>query len=149
MTLNNLRTLINTDLDNEWMHLNFYLYHAGVVGGLHAEEYREFLLKAAEGEMQHVHQFMRRLVGLGVTYPASAGQEFPKFTDPQDILAQAHALESQVITNYVTRLAQLNDPELANTEPEITRYLTVFYEDQLKDSYEDREWIARLLAKTK
>lgn len=149
MKLDQLVTLINADLDNEWTHLNFYLYHAGVVGGLHAEEYREFLLKAAAGEMEHVHQFMRRLVGLGLEYPSAIGHEFKKFTDPVDILDYAHTLESQVITNYVTRLARLAEPELVNAEPEITRYLTVFYEDQLKDSYEDREWIARLLARTK
>lgn len=135
------------DLRNEWTHLQFYLYHASAATGLHAAEYKEFLTDAAKGELEHVQQFLDRLFGLGALPTVASGKAFPLFTDVQDILYHAAQLETEVIDTYAKRIAQLEIlpveeiPAIAST----VAYLKVFYEDQLQDSYEDREKIMRLL----
>jgi bacterioferritin len=142
MSTEELLQLLNEDLKNEWMHLKFYLYHASAVGGLHAAEYREFLTDAAKGELAHVQQFQDRIWGLGGT-PVTEGHTFATFVSIEDILAEAQAIERAVVANYAKRVEQLS----AGTSPEAA-YLSVFYEDQLQDSYEDAERIQRMLVGT-
>lgn len=144
MTLPEFLDKMNADLKNEWTHLQFYLYHAAAVVGLHTEEYREFLADAAKGEMDHVLQFTHRLFGLAYKQPASDGHEFPKFSLVEDILAHAIRLESDVAENYARRLIELD--ELRAAHPTTAAYLTIFYEDQLKDSYEDCEKMRQIMA---
>lgn len=144
LTLSVFLDAMNSDLQYEWTHLAFYLYHASSIAGLHAAEYREFFTEAAKGEMQHVQMFLDRLHGLNYTRPAQAGHEFSVFTHPADALAHAIELEAQVTENYVRRLRQLET--LADEAPVTARYLTVFYEDQLQDSYEDCERMRRIMA---
>lgn len=132
---------MNNDLQNEWTHLKFYLYHSSAVTGLDAAEYREWLTKAAQGEMQHVQMFLDRLFGLGYPLPGQNAHSFPALVRFDDILAYSAKLETQVVENYAQRLAQLE--ELGGAE---AAYLKVFYEDQLQDSYEDRERIMRMLS---
>ena len=139
-----LNTMLG-DLQNEWTHLQFYLYHASAVTGLHAHEYKEFLTASAAGEMQHVQQFLDRLFGLGVKPLTTSGRQFPVFTEVEDILNYAILLETEVANNYAHRLTQLE--ELAAAHPTQAAYLTIFYEDQLKDSYEDCEKIRRIMAR--
>jgi bacterioferritin (cytochrome b1) len=134
---------MHDDLRNEWTHLQFYLYHASAASGLHAAEYKEFLTEAAKGETEHVQNFLDRLFGLGATPVVTGGKEFPLLTDVQDILNYAVQLETEVIDTYATRIKQLDDLPDANASA--VAYLKVFYEDQLQDSYEDREKILRLL----
>lgn len=143
MTLPEFLDRMNADLKNEWTHLQFYLYHAAAVTGLHAEEYSEFLADAAKGEMEHVLQFTRRLFGLAYKQPVSDGHEFPKFSHVEDILAHAILIESDVVNTYANRLAELD--ELRAAHPAIAAYLTIFYEDQLKDSYEDCEKLRQIM----
>lgn len=140
MTLDELISLLNSDLRNERMHLGFYLYHASAVVGLHAHEYREFLVDAAKGELDHVLAFQDRIYGLGGDVWPGAN-EFKRLERAEDILSYALAIEAEVVTNYTQRLAQLEQC----TFPEAA-YLKVFYEDQLQDSYEDGEKIRRILA---
>jgi len=144
MTLPQFLELMNADVQNEWTHLQFYLYHASSITGLHAAEYREFFTEAAKGEMEHVQQFLDRLFGFNVSLPNSSGKQFPMFTKVEAALTHSIRLEEEVVTNYAKRLTQLD--ELAPTHPEIAAYLTVFYEDQLQDSYEDCERLRRILA---
>ena len=144
VTLPAFLDLLNSDLRNEWTHLAFYLYHASAITGLHAAEYREFFTDAAKGEMEHVQMFLDRLYGLNYALPAQSGYEFSLFTHPADALTHAIELEMHVAKNYVLRLQQLES--LAAAFPVTARYLTVFYEDQLKDSYEDCERMRRLMA---
>ena len=132
--------LLNEDLKNERMHLQFYLYHASAVIGLHAAEYREFLTDAAKGEMEHVQQFQDRIWGLGGE-PTLESNAFPTFTYAKHILAHAHKIEQLVVANYTDRMSQVQ----ACGEPE-ANYLAIFYEDQLQDSYEDAERMRRILA---
>lgn len=149
MTLPEFVKLMLDDLRNECTHLQFYLYHAAAVRGLHRAEYQEFFDEAARSEMQHVRQFLDRLFGLNVglisAQPVSLdAHSFPQMTDAHNILRQACALETQVIDNYALRLQQLES--LSATNPVEAAYLTVFYEDQLRDSYEDRENMRQMLS---
>lgn len=141
-TLAEFVTLINEDLQNEWTHLQFYLYHASAVTGLHAEEYKEFLTEAAKGELNHVQQFLDCLYGFNFVQPCAGGHAFQTYTRVEDILIEAHTLERQVVVTYAKRLEQLKslDDKVA------AAYLEVFYEDQLQDSYEDARHIQRILA---
>lgn len=136
--------LMNNDLQNEWSHLKFYLYHSAAVTGLHAEEYREFFFDAAKGEMEHVRAFMDRLYGLNYGAPAQTSPTFSMFTNAEDALTHAIELEMHVVENYAKRLKQLE--LLAERHPITARYLTLFYEDQLQDSYEDCERMRRIMA---
>ena len=133
--------LINADLQNEWMHLQFYLYHASAVTGLHAEEYKEFLTDAAKGELQHVQQFLDCLHGFNFMFPATSGHPFEIYTRVEDILIAAHSIERQVVVNYAKRLEQVKRID----DPVAAAYLEVFYENQLQDSYEDAQHLQRIL----
>jgi bacterioferritin (cytochrome b1) len=146
MTLGDFLQLMNADLQNEWTHLQFYLYHASSVIGIHAAKYREFFSEAAKGEMQHVQQFLDRLFGLHFNLPNSNGKQFPLCRNTETALGEALKLEEEVIKNYATRLAQL-DALMINNPIEAT-YLRIFYEDQLQDSYEDCERIRQILGDT-
>lgn len=143
MTLDAFLKFMDDDLSREWTHLKFYLYHSAAIAGLHAAEYREFFTKAAQGEMEHVQQFLDRLYGLNYLRPTQSAASFPVTTDVVAALEQAIKLESEVVKNYTTRLKQL---ETLGDET-AAAYLTIFYENQLEDSYEDCERMRRLLAK--
>lgn len=142
MTRDELIALLNADLRNERMHLDFYLYHASAVVGLHAHEYREFLIDAAKGELEHVLAFQDRIYGLGGDVWPGAN-EFKRLKSAENILRYAAAIEQEVVTNYTQRLRQLEDSDFSEAA-----YMKVFYEDQLQDSYEDGEKIRRILAGT-
>lgn len=143
MTLPEFLEKMNGDLQNEWTHLQFYLYHAGAVTGLHAEEYREFLHDAAKSELEHVLQFTHRLFGFNYLQPVSDGKTFPKYTKVEDILTHAIVLETEVADTYAKRLNELNE---LTGHPTAAAYLTIFYESQLEDSYEDCEKMRRIMA---
>jgi bacterioferritin (cytochrome b1) len=144
LTLAAFLELMNNDLQNEWSHLKFYLYHSSAVTGPLAAEYREFFTEAADGEMKHVQAFMDRLFGLNYANPAQTSPTFATFTGVEDALARAIEMEMQVVENYAKRLQQLT--LLEERHPVTARYLTVFYEDQLQDSYEDAERMRRIMA---
>lgn len=146
MTLPQFLDLMNADLQNEWTHLQFYLYHASSVIGVHAAEYREFFSESAKGEMKHVQQFLDRLFGLHFNLPNSSGKQFPLCRNTESALVEALKIEEEVIKNYAKRLAQL-DALMINNFVEAT-YLRIFYEDQLQDSYEDCERIRQILGNT-
>lgn len=142
MTRDELIELLATDLKNERKHLNFYLYHASAVTGLHGQrEYREWLLEAAASELAHVTAFQDRLWGLGLITLENTANDFECFTDLEDVLEYAREMEEEVVANYTQRLAQLEGANFLES-----RYMAVFYEDQLQDSYEDCERIRRILA---
>lgn len=144
LTWQSFLEIMNNDLQNEWTHLKFYLYHASAITGLHAEEYREVFTAAAKGEMEHVQAFMDRLFGLNYQHPTQSSSVFSTFSNAEDAITHAIELEMHVVENYTKRLKQLE--QLAAAFPVTARYLTVFYEDQLKDSYEDCERLRRIMA---
>lgn len=137
--------LLNSDLKNEWMHMQFYLHHASAITGLQAHEYKEFLLEQAAGEMKHVSQFSDMLFGLGVE-PTTEINSFPKLTDPRLILEAAAGMEREVVENYVLRIAQLAEIE---HNPFIDlKWIEIFLEEQIKDSREDLDHLKRILGWT-
>jgi bacterioferritin (cytochrome b1) len=140
VTLKDAIEKLNADLVNERAHLAFYLCNASSIGGLPALEYRELFEQAAAGEMKHVLAFQDRIYGLGGT-PGTAVGEYQQFDSIVEALAYAIQLESEVVANYTRRLEELDALEEA---PAVRAYLKVFYEDQLRDSYEDCERLRRL-----
>jgi bacterioferritin len=123
--------LLNGDLRNEWKHLRFYLYHASAVTGLHREEYKEFFLKEAAGEMAHVTAFSDVILGLGGVATKEAN-DFPTFTDPKDIFRYALEMEEEVVVNYVQRMQDAL--ALGGVDGQ---WLEIFLEGQIQDSRED------------
>lgn len=140
MTLKDAIDKMNTDLVNERTHLAFYLSNASSISGPHALEYRELFEQAAAGEMKHVLAFQDRIYGLGGTAGTAVGA-YRQFAHVVDALAYAIQLEREVVENYTRRLEELDALEEA---PAVRAYLKVFYEEQLKDSYEDGERLRRL-----
>jgi len=139
MDLEKMIGLLNEDLKNEWKHLRYYLHHASLVQGLHCEEYKEFLLKAAAGEMQHVTQFSDVIVGLGGT-PTRDSNDFPIFHDPKEIVRYALQMEEEVVKNYVQRLA---DSDALGGED--GAWLHIFLEDQIQDSRSDADHLKQIV----
>jgi len=145
MKLYDILPRLNEDLKNEWKHMQFYLHHASAITGLHAHEYKEFLLEQAASEMKHIQQFSDLLVGLGVV-PTTEINDFRKFTTAQEILTYAAEMEEDVVKNYVMRIT-----ELANIEPEHVndiinaKWIEIFLEEQIKDSREDLDHLNRIL----
>ena len=146
-TVKDFVEFLNEDLAYEWAHLEFYLYHSAIVTGLHGLEVREFLTDAAKGELQHVQQFLDCILGLDPYYRPVYGATVVSrvnqaaVTSSGTVLHAAIRMEKAVVDRYAARLEQLaylND-DVAS------KYLTVFYEDQLKDSYEDVKRMQRLL----
>ena len=101
--INALVEKINQDLKNEWKHHCFYLHNASNIVGLHAKEYKEWLLEQATSEMQHIVQFSDLITGLGGS-PAKVPNDFPSLSDPREILEYAAKMEEEVINNYYQRI---------------------------------------------
>lgn len=133
-----VRSLLE-DLKNEWTHMRFYLYHASAVTGLHRHEYKELFLKEAASEMQHVLEFSDCLRGLGVE-PHADSHDFPRLSDPKDIVAFALKMEEQVVSNYAERIDQAE--ELGGTQG---HWLEIFLEKQLEHSREDVDEYRQML----
>jgi bacterioferritin (cytochrome b1) len=146
MQLQDIVKLLNEDLKNEWKHLQFYLHHASTITGLHAHEYKEFLLEQAASEMKHVSQFSDLLFGLGET-PTTEINEFPKLTSAKLILEAAAAMEEEVVKNYAQRIVQLSTVVFQSSAEVVdVKWIEIFLEDQLKDSREDLDHLMRILA---
>ena len=150
MTPDEIYARLNNDLSNEWAHMQFYLYHASAVTGLHAHEYKEFFLEQAASEMKHVQQFSDMLRGLGVE-PTTYITPFPKLTDVRDILRYARDMERDVVINYVERIAAVE--HIADTVREAIdtfaaadlKWVEIFLEKQIEDSRQDLDHINQLL----
>ena len=127
------------DLKNEWTHMKFYLYHASAVTGLHRHEFKELLLKEASSEMQHVLEFSDCLRGLGVE-PHTESKDFPRLSDPKDILEFALKMEEEVVSNYAERIDQAE--ELGGVHG---HWLEIFLEKQLEHSREDVDEFKQML----
>lgn len=130
---------LNSDLKNEWKHLRFYLHHASKITGLHCEEYKEFLLKSAASEMEHVTAFSDLITGLGGN-PTLESNEFPSLESPEEILSYAAEMEREVFENYHVRMNEAED--LNNAEG---RWIVIFLEDQMKDSRQDLDHLKQIL----
>ena len=96
-----LVTILNGDLKHEWQHLKFYLHHASMLIGLHAEEYSEVFMKQAAGEMNHVRQFSDMIIGLGGV-PTHENLPFNSFRHVEEALKYAPraASRSKLLNPY-------------------------------------------------
>ena len=119
MRMNAIIEKLNQDLKNEWKHHCFYLHNASNIVGLHAKEYKEWLVEQAASEMQHVVQFSDLIVGLGGT-PTREINDFPSLSDPREILEYAAKMEEEVLDNYYQRIS---DAEKINNLDEIRQIL--------------------------
>jgi bacterioferritin (cytochrome b1) len=132
---------LQRDLLNEIQHMHFYLRAASEVRGLHREEIREFFLKEAHEEMNHVHEFSDMVCYFERDIPQSSFELNWKFGhDPSQILWEVIRMEEEVAENYALRLVTTegsSDPWIAAAH--------VFYEDQIKNSqktaWEVRQWL--------
>lgn len=138
--------LLNADLKNEWKHLRFYLYHASAIVGLHAEEYKELLLKEAAGEMAHITEFSDLIIGLGGT-ASSESNDFPLLTDPKDIVLYALEMEEEVVANYVKRMKDANELSLSleGNDSVDGQWIEIFLEGQIQKSREDVDKYRQIL----
>jgi bacterioferritin len=141
---------LNEDLKNEWKHLRFYLHHAATVVGLHREEYKEFFMKSASSEMNHVNSFSELIIGLGGT-PTCESNNFHTLTKVQDILNYALRMEEEVVSNYVQRIEELSSIVKEDswattpiTDSDI-KWIEIFLEDQISDSRRDADHIKQIL----
>jgi len=130
---------LNQDLKNEWKHHCFYLHNASNIVGLHAKEYKEFLLEQAANEMQHIVQFSDLIVGLGGS-PTREINEFPSLSDPREILEYAAKMEEEVIGNYYKRIS---DADKSNSSDGY--WIVIFLEKQMEDSRKDLDEIRQIL----
>jgi len=144
MQMADIVALLNNDLKNEWKHFKFYLYHASAITGLHAHEYKEFLLEQAASEMKHVSQFSDMLTGLG-TIPTVEGNEFPLLTDARAILEYALDMEVEVVENYTKRIAQLDEIKNSPETSAHKKWIEIFLEKQIEDSRQDLDHIRQIL----
>lgn len=129
MTKQELISLLNNDIRNEYAHMHFYLHSALLVQGLHREELREFFLEEAASEMKHVQEFGDLIVGLDAK-PECMPNAFPtNLTHPRDILAHALKMEEEVVANYVQRM----DDAVALGGVD-GRWVEIFLEAQIDDS---------------
>jgi bacterioferritin (cytochrome b1) len=144
MQFNEIVAKLNDDLKNEWKHFKFYLHHASAITGLHAHEYKEFLLEQAASEMKHVSQFSDMIVGLG-SVPTVDANDFPRLTTATEILQYAFDMEAEVVKNYTQRIAQLD--EIKNTDDTVThkKWIEIFLEKQIEDSRQDLDHIRQIL----
>lgn len=140
MTKQELIDLLNNDLKNEWKHHNFYLHNASTLTGLLSIEYKEFLLKQAEGEMHHVTQWSDMIKGLGGV-PTKICNDFPTLSSLGEILNYALSMEEEVLANYVKRIDDAE--QLGGVDG---YWVTIFLENQIQDSRQDRDEIIKFLS---
>jgi len=139
MTKEEMIRHLNGDLANEYTHMLFYLHSAACVVGLHREEYKEFLLKQAASEMEHVREFSDLIVGLeGV--PEIAHHPIPTLVTPEQIIEHAVGMEGEVLANYLTRMQ-----EAQTLGGEDGMAVQLFLEEQFSHSREDRDHMKQML----
>ena len=144
MTLEKMIQLLNEDLSNEYAHWNFYLQSATNVRGLHREEVHEFLLKEAQGEMEHIESFKRLIIGLGGEPRCQSAPFEEKKYDPRSIFEEALRMEDGVVARYVERLEDAQQLYAAGDRVN-GKYIELFMEDQIMDSRGDADHIREMV----
>jgi bacterioferritin (cytochrome b1) len=146
MTHDELVAKLNNDLSNEYSHWHFYINAAIRVQGLHREEFQEFFLKEAAGEMEHIVEFGKLICGLGGN-PTKEVASFPSEANtPEELLTQALMLEEIVVSNYVDRMDDAEALEESGGQDRIDgRYVHIFLEDQILDSRKAIDHIRELV----
>jgi len=145
MNLEKIISILNDDLSNEYMHWHFYMNAAMRVQGLHREEIQEFLLQEAAGEMKHVEEFGRLIVGLGGV-PTIKVTSFPiHLVKPKEILEEALRFEDEVVENYTIRIDQAQELQGVVDQKANGKYIELFLEEQILASRADADHIREMI----
>lgn len=147
MKLSELIDKLNDDLSREYAHWHFYVDAAMRVKSLHREEYQELFTKEAEGEMQHILQFGKLIIGLGgiPTRRVAEGYVVNDST-PENFISTAIAMEEEVVKNYVQRMDDAEELEQNGDKDKVHgRYVHIFLEDQILDSRSTVDHFTQLL----
>lgn len=135
MHLEKIITYLNEDLAREYAHWHFYMAAAMNVTGLHRQELQEFFMEEAAGEMKHIQEWGRLIIGLGGT-PVYLPDNF--HCDSHDsivLLTQARDMEAEVVNQFVQRMDDAEDLAKNGGVDKIhARYIQIFLEDQMMDS---------------
>ena len=138
MTLYELLEKLNEDLAREYSHWHFYMRASAVVTGLHREEFSELFKEEAEGEMNHILEFSKLILGLGGVPTTRVALFDDDASDPTELIEQALKMEQEVVANYVQRMDDaeaLERDDYARGESKVNgRYIHIFLEDQIMDS---------------
>ena len=147
MNLSQLISLLNEDLSREYMHWHFYMNAAIRVQTLHRAEIQELMLKEAAGEMKHIEEFGKLIVGLGGTPIVNVASFESNVTDPKKILEEALKIEEEVVANYVQRMDDAEKLESLGGIDKINgRYVHIFLEEQILDSRQAVDHYKQLIA---
>lgn len=153
MKLKEMIALLNEDLAREYAHWHFYMYAAVNVVGMHREEYREFFLKEAAGEMKHIQEWSDLILGLGGVPTTTVAPFKTGSKKAKHLLSIALEMEQEVVTNFVIRmklaeeLTATSQNQHVNFQDKIDgRYIEVFLEDQLMDSRSAVDNLKQILA---
>lgn len=143
MTRDDLISAIGADLQNEWKHLQFYLYHMNVFRGLPMLTLRPLFEAEMRGEVEHVQMFSDLLVRLGalpvLDNNIESGVQFAG-DNVREIVHYAYQMEVEVAENYLQRIRQAE--ELGGVDGKLVQ---LFYEKQLEDSYTDAQKFKKIL----
>ena len=147
MNLSQLISILNEDLSREYMHWHFYMNAAIRVQTLHRAEIQELMLEEAAGEMKHIEEFGKLIVGLGGTPTVTVASFESNVTDPKRILEEALKIEEEVVANYVQRMDDAEKLEsLGGIDKVHGRYVHIFLEDQILDSRQAVDHYKELIA---
>lgn len=146
MTKKEIINLLKEDLKREYAHWHFYMAAAMQVTGLHREEYQEFFMKEAAGEMAHIKEFGDLIIGLGGELSHDVADFQSKVIgrrNPIELLAHAMCMETEVVSQFVTRMEQAD--ELEKKDKIDGRYIQIFLEDQMMDSRKTVDHLNQIL----
>jgi len=145
MNLTDLISSLQEDMSREYAHWHFYMQASMTVQGLHRAEYSEFFAESAAGEMKHISEFGKLIIGLGgEVFPAVA--PVPQATDPRELLNLALTLEEEVVSNYVERQDQAEELENNGGSDKVAgRFVQLFLDAQILDSRTDADNIREML----
>lgn len=152
MEFDDLITVMNSDLENEWMHLTFYTKSAALVRGLHRLSVSSFLIAQAESELKHVLAFSRKIVSLGGDPTDGYLEDMDYPTCPKEIVSRAIDLEQTVVINYTHRkneleilLDEMEDRNECDKKLAQVQDLILFYEEQIEDSHRDLDELRQMI----
>lgn len=143
---------LNEDLKREYSHWHYYMAAAEMVVGPHREEFQEFFMKEASGEMQHILEFSKLIRGLGGiptmetaqfrnllpnTFISQCGNEITTpIPEIKTLLTGALHMETEVVANFVQRMDEAEAfGDMGTSQDRIDgRYIQIFLEEQMMDS---------------
>lgn len=153
MLKSELVDMLNGDLSREYAHWHFYMNAAICVSGLHREEYQEFFLKEASGEMQHIQEFGQVILGLDgipITSPAA-------YVSNQNVIGHllnsAMTMEREVVDHYAAQRSLIgrmldempSDLQTRDATVADLQFVDIFLENQILDSRNAVDHIRQIL----